>query len=196
MTTYRVYTNQDLAVLLNQGDRDAFKQLYLLYSPRIYKKILQLVKQPAIAEELLQDVFVKIWEKRGYIDAEKSFQSFLYRIAQNLVTDLFRRLALDRKMMESFIAEASDAYIPFDESVETETKQILQQALDTLPEKRKKIYTLIKIEGKTYEEVSHLLGISTSTVNDHVVKATKTLRNYFNSSDAASIALIAIFIIN
>lgn len=195
MTTYRAYTDQDLAVLLNQGDRDAFKQLYLLYSPRIYKKILQLVKQPAIAEELLQDVFVKIWEKRGYIDAEKSFQSFLYRIAQNLVTDLFRRLALDRKMMESFIAEASDTYIPFDESVEIETKQLLQKALNILPAQRKKIYTLIKIEGKTYEEVSNLLGISTSTVNDHVVKATKTLRTYFNANDAATIALIAVFII-
>ncbi len=195
MTTYRAYTDQDLAVLLNQGDRDAFKQLYLIYSPRIYKKILQLVKQPAIAEELLQDVFVKIWEKRGYIDAEKSFQSFLYRIAQNLVTDLFRRLALDRKMMESFIAEASDAYIPFDESAEIETKQLLQKALNILPAQRKKIYTLIKIEGKTYEEVSNLLGISTSTVNDHVVKATKTLRTYFNANDAATIALIAVFII-
>lgn len=196
MVDYSSYTDRQLTGLLQQGDEYAFKQLYLLYSPRIYKKILQLVKQTSVAEELLQDVFVRIWEKKEQIDLEKSFPSFLYRIAHNLVTDLFRRLALDRKMMESFIAESTELYSPFEEDDENESKLILQKALDTLPAQRKKIYVLIKIEGKSYEEVGSLLGISTSTVNDHVVKATKTLKAYFNSNDAATISLIAAFVAN
>ncbi|WP_316791115.1 RNA polymerase sigma factor [Pedobacter frigoris] len=194
MEAYHANTDRELTVQLKQGDRIAFEQLYLIYSPRIYKKILQLVKNVALAEELLQDVFVKIWEKRELIDTEKSFKSFLYRIAQNLVTDLFRRAALDRKMMQTFIAESTELYSPFDEAEESYSKAILEKAMSTLPPQRKRVYTLIKIEGKSYEEVSALLGISVSTVNDHVVKATKTLKGYFNINDATTIALVAAII--
>lgn len=188
----------ELLVKLAEGDENAFEQLYLIYSPRLYKKILQLVKQPAIAEELLQDVFVKIWEKRETLDNQRSFKSFLYTIAKNLVVDLFRRTALDKQMLESFIIENSELHYPFDTmpDQDQETKAIIQKALDTLPPQRKTIYALVKLEGKSYAEVAELLAISTSTVNDHVVKATKSLRDYFDKNNALLVILVSTLLIS
>jgi RNA polymerase sigma-70 factor (family 1) len=193
-----LHNEQDLLVKLAEGDEYAFEQLYLIYSPKIYRKILQLVKQVAVAEEILQDVFVKIWEKREMLDNQKSFKSFLYTIAKNLVVDLFRRAALDRQMLEKFIIENTELYNPFEsiDDSETESKVIIQTALDILPPQRKKIYTLVKLEGKTYDEVAKLLGISISTINDHVVKATKSLKTYFDKNDVLLVALLASLLIS
>jgi len=198
VATKPLYSEQELLVRLAEGDQYAFEQIYLSYSPKIYRKILQLVKQPAIAEELLQDVFVKIWEKRQVLDNEKSFKSYLYTIAKNMVVDLFRRAALDRQMLEKFIIDNTELHYPFEptEDHEAQSKIIIQKALETLPLQRKRIYTLIKLEGKSYEEVAELLGVSTSTINDHVVKATKSLKVYFDENDMALIALLASILIS
>lgn len=194
MLTKPLYNEQELLVKLAEGDEYAFEQLYLIYSPKIYRKILQLVKQTEIAEEILQDVFVKIWEKRETLDNQRSFKSFLYTIAKNLVVDLFRRAALDRQMLEKFIIDHSELYYPFDnlEDPDLESKAILQKALDTLPPQRKKIYTLIKLEGNSYDEVAELMGISTSTINDHVVKATKSIKVYLDQNNSL-ILIICLF---
>lgn len=74
--------------LLNQlksGDQSAFTSIYSMFNRRIYLKVIQLVKEEAIAKDILQNVFMKIWEKRMQIDTDKSFQSFLYKMAINLV---------------------------------------------------------------------------------------------------------------
>ena len=193
-----LYNEQELLVKLAEGDEYAFEQLYLTYSPKIYSKILQLVKQTEVAEEILQDVFVKIWEKRETLDNQKSFKSFLYTIAKNLVVDLFRRAALDRQMLEKFIIDHTELYYPLDnlDDPGSESKAILQKALDTLPPQRKKIYTLIKLEGNSYHEVAELMGISTSTINDHVVKATKSLKAHFDKNDVLLVALLATLLIS
>ena len=197
MLVQPLYNEQELLAKLAEGDENAFEILYLTYSPKIYSKILQLVKQVSIAEEILQDVFLKIWEKRETLDNQKSFRSFLYTIAKNLVVDLFRRAALDRQMLEQFIVENTALYDPFDNnSSDLESKTIVQKALDTLSPQRKKIYTLIKLEGKSYDEVAELLNISTSTINDHVVKATKAMRSYFEQNDVILVALLASLLIS
>ncbi|WP_029278347.1 RNA polymerase sigma factor [Pedobacter borealis] len=198
MLPRHLHNEQELLVKLGEGDEYAFEQLYLIYSPKIYRKILQLVKNTALAEELLQDVFVKIWEKRETLNNQKSFKSYLYTIAKNMVVDLFRKAALDRQMLEKFIVENTEFYYPFEhlEDMDVKSKLIVQRALDTLPPQRKRIYTLIKLEGKSYEEVAELLSISTSTINDHVVKATKSLRCYFDENNIALVALLASILIS
>ncbi len=198
MAVKPLYNEQELLSRLAEGDQYAFEQLYLSYGPKIYRKILQLVKQTAIAEELLQDVFVKIWEKRKALDNRKSFKSYLYTIAKNLVVDLFRKAALDRQMLEKFIIDNTELHYPFEpvEDHGAQSNTIIQKALETLSPRRKHIYTLIKLEGKSYEEVAELLGISTSTINDHVVKATKSLKAYFDENDMILIALLASILIS
>ena len=183
---------KELLSSLQLGNEDAFEQLYRIYSLQIFRKILSLVKEEEIAEELLQDVFLRIWEKRESIDPEKSFRSYLYCIAQNLVTDLFRRAAYDRKLLDHLVVATTELYNPIEDRLDLiDGETVLQQALNSLSPQRRKIYMLSKIDGKSYKEISSLLGISTSTINDHVVKGTKSLKMYLASNEIAVIIFTA-----
>ena len=88
---------------LKHDSEQAFTQLYDLFSKQLYRNILRLVKDKDIAEELLQDLFLKIWSNRHKIDPEKSFKSFLYKVAENLVYGHYRKVAQDERLIASLI---------------------------------------------------------------------------------------------
>lgn len=168
-----------LASRLKTGDREAFTELYAAYSKRLYLNLVKLVKSESIAEEILQDIFVIIWEKRYEIDIRLSFQSYLFRIGENKVTDFFRKARRDKNLFAQVKRIASEQYSHIEEELlSRENSEFLKKAIDTLPPQRKQIFELCKLHGKSYNEVSILLGISTSTINDHIVKATKSIREF------------------
>jgi len=186
--------NENLKLLilqLQQGSDQAFTLLYDKYSKQLYRNILRLTKDENIAEELLQDLFLKIWESRENINPEKSFKSFLYKVAENLVYAHFRKIAKDNRL----IAKLVIAYVDVDINAEDviiskENQNLLNKAIENLPPQRKQVYMLCKLEGKTYEEVSNELGISTSTIRNQIVKANKAVRQYFISNQDIAIIVI------
>jgi RNA polymerase sigma-70 factor (ECF subfamily) len=164
---------------LQKGDEQAFKELYRLYSPRLYGNLIKLVKNEAIARELLQDVFVRVWKHRHDIDPKQSFRAYCFRIAENLVTDFFRKAACDRKLTEYLMRAASDHDLSTEEHIDfRESRDLLHRAMCLLPPQRRQVFELCKMEGRSYAEVSQLLGISTSTISDHIVKATRAIKKY------------------
>lgn len=168
---------KDLVALLNEGNETAFEELYHFYSRRLFGYLIKLVKSETFAAELLQDTFVKIWNNRQKIDPGQSFRSYLFRISENLVYDFFRKAARDKKLQAVLINNTYDKYRHVEETLcRKEDVQLLQNAIDTLPSKRRQVFQLVKMEELSYEEVSELLHVSVSTVNDHVVKATKSIR--------------------
>lgn len=177
---YLTLTEKELVLLLKNGDKLAYGQLYHNYRARLYNNIFKMTKRDDDAEELLQELFVKIWVGRQNLDPDKSFKAYLFRIAENLVYDFFRKAALNRKLENHLVLAASnntnsiERYIYFKES-----NMLFNQAVENLPPRRKQIYKLCKIEGKSYEEVSRSLGISISTVNEHIVKASRAVRKFF-----------------
>ncbi len=176
---------------LAEGDAPAFTALYERYSLKLYTNILRLVKSEDTAKEILQDLFLKIWELRGQIDPEKSFKSFLYKIAGNLVYDHFRKVSRDKKLSDSLLYMLEEAYSHSEESViYNESLELLNAAIGQLPEMRKKVYVLGKIEGKSYEEISAQLGISHSTISDHIVKANRFIKTYLTTRTDVALSLI------
>jgi len=166
-----------LITILNKGDDASFEALYRLYSKRLFGYLIRLVKSESIAADLLQDAFIKIWNNRQNIDPEKSFRSYLFRITENLVYDFFRKAARDKKLQAAIIESYDDSYNHVEESFcVAEVDHKLKEVIKLLPAKRRQVFQLIKIEERSYEEVSELLHISVSTINDHVVKATKSVR--------------------
>lgn len=186
---------RELLILLNQGSEPAFAELYKLYSVRILKKLILLLKDEAIAMDVLQDVFMKIWEKRDTLDPEKSFAAFLFQIAENRVTDLFRRAKTNQKLLDHIIHASTELYFQTDDFVNgKESSKVLQQVIDKLPARRKEIFLLCKMEGKSYEEVAQMLQISTGTVNDHMVKALRHIREQLSNHDVVLLTLISSFL--
>jgi len=188
---------KSLLIKLRSGDQHSFEWLYHQHKARLYGNILRLVKSEDIAEEILQDVFLRIWEKRHLIDPDKSIGSYLFRIARNLVIDFYRKAAVDKELQSNLIAAASELYSHVEDVIYfKESNEIIQKAIESLPPQRRQIFILCKLEGKTYQEVSEILGISASTVNDHIVKATKKVKEHlFRSSDIAFALIVGALLI-
>jgi RNA polymerase sigma-70 factor (family 1) len=185
----------DLVTRLNDSDEDAFEQLYQLYSGRLFGYLIKLIKSELFAQELLQDTFIKLWNNREKINTDKSFRSYLFRIAENNVYDFFRKAARDKKLQAAIIKSACRHYQHVEENLLTkENEQILQDAINLLPPKRRQIFQLIKIEERSYDEVSTLLNISVSTINDHIVKATKSIREALKQYHIAELGMILLFL--
>ncbi|MEO6521010.1 MAG: sigma-70 family RNA polymerase sigma factor [Mucilaginibacter sp.] len=176
---------------LRQGSEVAFTFLYDKYSKQLHGNICRLVKDEEIAQELLQDLFMTIWKDREKLNPEKSFKSYLYKVAENLVYAYFRQIAKNKRLIDKLILSA----VEFDSNAEDimivkENHDLLKKAIENLSPQRKQIYTLCKLEGKSYEEVSKELSISTSTIRDHIVKANKTVKQYFYSNQNLALMII------
>ncbi len=181
----------DLVKRLNEGDEAAFEELYYLYSSRLLGFLTKLVKSDNFAAEIVQDTFIKIWNNHLKIDPNKSFHSYMFRIAENLVYDFFRKAARDKKLEKVLINHACNDYQHVEEKInKEEINLLLRKAIDTLPPRRREIFQLVKMEERSYEEVSKLLHISTSTINDHVVKATKAIREKLERFHLTAISIL------
>ena len=167
---------------LIEGSEYAFEEIYKFYSPGLFGRLLKLVKIEAQAQEILQDVFLKIWEQRKSIDPEKSFRSFLSKIAENQVYDFFLKVARDENLQSQLIvlATANHAIIESFMSGE-ENLAILQNAIADLHPQQQQVFRLCRLEGKSYKEVSGMLGISVSTISDQIEKATMVIREHIAS---------------
>lgn len=173
---------KELLSQVREGDVKAFEHIYNSYSPRLYGSIFKIVKSAGVTEELLQDTFQRIWEHRKTIDVSRSFKSYVFTIARNLVYDYFSKTSREKLLERYLQTKAQSTPTGFrHELEERESERLLEKAVHQLPPQRKLVYTLCKIEGRNYEDVSKTLGISVSTVSDHIVKATKSIKAYYLS---------------
>lgn len=172
------FTESELLMDVKLGSRCAFEQLYNLHRSVIYNNLKKLIRDEFTAKEILQDVFMRIWERRTELEPEKSFRAYLFRIARNMVMDYYRKVKTEKKLIDNlqvFASEMSDQSM--ESMISRDEEDLLMGAIDTLSPQRKRIFILCKLEGKSYEEVSRMLGVSSSTISDHIVKATKSIRD-------------------
>ncbi len=181
---------------LKQGSTAAFTQLFRKYSGPMYFNVLKMVKDEQISEEIVQDIFARIWQKRESIEIEQSFASYIYRIGQNMVIDFYRKLKRDRNLYAHFKAVATENYSHIEEELHgKEYESFLNKAIDTLPPQQKKVYQLCKIEGRTYKEAAIHLGISPFTVKEHFSKAKSSIQKFINKKMDTALGLMFIAII-
>lgn len=189
------YSEKELLLLFQNGNEAAFTAIYNLYSRQLFHKIFRMVNDEDTAKELLQDLFMKIWEIRQQVDPEKSFKSYLYTIGVNLVYDHFRKAAKGKRLASNLLAMAIDRYTHIEESlISKDNMDLIKNAVDKLSPQRKKVFILCKLEGKSYEEVSKELHISTSTIHDHMVKANYVIRNYLHNHPDLAVYSLAVVI--
>lgn len=190
LKTISITSEEDLLQKLRRGDREAFKELYDLYHRRLTLKLVYLLKSEELAQDVLQDIFVKIWEIRASIDPKGNFGGLLYKMAVNLAKNVFRKSIYDQLMRNEFAK--NDSYSPFEDSDEaSNAKTILNIALDRLTPRQREVYCLHKIEGLSYREISKLLGISDSAINHHLQQANKQLKEILKTDRVLIMLLIS-----
>jgi RNA polymerase sigma factor (sigma-70 family) len=182
---------KSLLLQLKNGDERAFEILYNNYKFRIAGNLFKLLKSDDLVKEITQELFFKIWEVRAHIDQEKSFKSYLFRIAENLVRDYFRKVAKDRRLLAKIVASSSELYLHIEEDMlSKEDAQKLQEAINLMPPQRKMVFTLCKLEGKSYREVEEIMGINAKTISSHMLQANRFLRTRFRDSSALTISVV------
>jgi len=179
MSKIRLIDNEQLLQALKAGSMAAFNKIYLDYSPLLYKHLLKFLKSPELVEEVLQEVFIKVWNLREQIDPEKGFKTFLYTISSNLAINIIRKINRDKALQKEVWASSISYYLETEEKLlNKERQEIINLAISTLTPKRREILLFCKVEGKSYKEVAELLGISVSTVINQLVNAIQDVRNF------------------
>ncbi|MBN9381779.1 MAG: RNA polymerase sigma-70 factor [Chitinophagaceae bacterium] len=174
----------DLLVLVANGDEKAFATLFHHYRPKIYSYAFHLFRNIGLADELVQEVFLKVWLSRDKLPHILKFESWVFIIARNQVFDTLKHLAREaaaRKQMAHFLDPEAD--LVEDHVLTKENEARLQHALNHLSPQQKLIFTLSRQEGMKHEEIASQLNISRNTVKTHLVHALKTLKDilYFHS---------------
>ncbi|GGC15742.1 MULTISPECIES: RNA polymerase sigma factor [Dyadobacter] len=184
----------DLLHGLREGDEAAFAAIYQLCAPALYRRLLRLLKDVAITEEILQDVFLKLWEHRRRIEPARGFRTYLYRMADNRAIDAFRKISRDKNLQQELWASDIGSYVQEDELFNTKDDyQLVADAIDQLSPKRRQVLILCKLEDKSYREVADLMGISVSTVSNQLVKAIKEIKSYVNRSAGNHSSAVVLF---
>jgi RNA polymerase sigma-70 factor (ECF subfamily) len=187
------YNEPALLRELQQGNKDAFLQLYDHYYPAIYRYINKFVKLPELTEDLLQEVFLKIWTIRHRIDPGQSFQAYLYRISRNQTYKTLKKIAADNELRLQVMLQFQHSVKDADNKAQwAQYQSILRSAIEQLPPQRQKIFKLCREEGKTYKEVSFELNISPNTVKEHMVLATRSIRDYLYRYGDITLVLLLI----
>jgi len=168
-----------LLMQLRAGHVGAFTQLYWTYSEKLYANIFKMVKDKQTTEEILQDIFTNIWQKRETLEFNQGLGPYLYRMSQNKVIDFYRKIKRDKELLRKFKSRATEYYEQQLETIEyRESTRLLQRALELLSPQQRNVYQLCKIDGLSYKEAARQLGISTYTVKEYLSTASKAVRNY------------------
>lgn len=176
--------NKELIKLLKRGDMKAFDAIYHQYCSKLYNFVLRYLKQKEDAEGIVQEVFIKIWEKRENIDLYSSFDSFLFTIAYNSTISLLRKRMTEIKSREFLKSKQSinNAVSVIDELQYKDLKHKVDNILNTLTPRQKEIYKLSREEGLSHKEISEKLQISENTVKNHLVAVLKVFKeNLYNN---------------
>lgn len=191
MSLEPLYTERELLRLVAEGDKNAFTQLYNNYRNKIYSIAFELTESTTVAEEIVQDTFLKIWVKRGSLPEVEHFRAYLFTITRNYVFTALKRIARKETIEVSAIQDAPlYDHDTEDRVLNNEYTRILQAAIDRLPEQQKQVYNLIKKEGLKREEAAAALHLSPETVKTHLAQAMRSIRTYCLARLDISIALI------
>jgi len=197
MKDLKNHTDEALVVLLNNDDQKAFLEIYDRYKNELARHLVRLLRSYELAEEVLQDVFMMLWEKRHDMDASRSVPAYLYRSAINRTKNVFRKIANDNRLREEFLRRftASGKNVVEEWIENKEVGQALYALLDRLPPQQKKVYVLCKLDGLSYKEVSEQLKISITTVNSHIRNANLFLKSELKNQSELSGFLYAALIL-
>jgi RNA polymerase sigma-70 factor (family 1) len=183
------YSTEELFAQIAQGDEAAFTYVFTHYSKRIYPYLLKKVQSEAIAREMVQDIFLRLWLFREKLNMALNPESYLFNIAANILQDYYRKQGRELKMKSAW-GKKEEAVQEVESGVwQSETRKLLHEAVEQLPAERRRAYRL-RMEGFSYDEIAGNLGISVHTVRNQLASATRTLKDILRSKGLS--ALIAI----
>lgn len=180
MYNERINNEKELLALISVGDESAFRDLFTFYQPRLYTAALRMTGDSALAKDIYQDIFVKVWLNRASLASMENFPGWLFTVARNQIFDSLKRAAKKKAVPLDLTAESSaDASADPEHLLQgREFSQVLQSAIRQLPEKQRETYQLIRQEGLSRNEVAEKMNISPETVKSNLELAQRKIRAF------------------
>lgn len=164
--------------LLHSGDESAFARIVKAYGNPLYRFAYIRTQSPEVAEDIVQTVFIKLWENRKTLEPSGSLKAYLYRSTANAVIDVIRRRHAGARVIHNIRQVSADKYSRNDavDKIELEElESMVRSVISNLPPRTREIYHLRKEQELSYEEISEILGITIPVIQNQVSKAVKAL---------------------
>jgi RNA polymerase sigma-70 factor, ECF subfamily len=184
-----------LGLRIKLGDGQAFELLFRKYYLCLCVFANKFLNDPEESREIVQEVFMKIWEGRDDIDPEDSLKSYLFKITQNLSLNRLRKKKVESKYVEIYkLVYIDHNELSSHESLlAMELEDTITTAINNIPPKCRRVFELSRMEGLRYSEIAELLNISVKTVEAHMSKALNILR--FELKDYLEILILILFLV-
>jgi RNA polymerase sigma-70 factor (family 1) len=191
MQTEKKYEESTLLSLLAQNSEYAFQLVFDRYRNNIYKVAMMYVKSPVIAEEIVQDVFLKLWFQRKPLTEIRSLESWFFTLTKNLTLNCMKKIAHEWTAREKWITQNNLSENNADDKIlNAEYQQLFQQAIAHLSPQQQQVYKMAKEQGLSYDDISRQLSISPLTVKTHMARALASMRLFLQQNGDLSILLI------
>lgn len=188
------YTERELLLQVAEGSTIAFQHLFDLYRNKIYSLGMYLTRSEFLAEEIVQDVFMKVWENREQLAGIQYFNAWLRTVAKNTCCNYLRTMALEKLAMNQLAANtATETASSENEVIARQYEQIIDAAIQQLPAQQKKVYLLSRKAFKKQEEIAHELNISVYTVKEYMKLAQRSIRRYLENRTELVVLTAVVF---
>lgn len=179
MPVLQPYEDATLLLLLSEDSEYAFQLLFERYHNRIYKVAMLYVKAPALADDIVQDVFLKIWFQRRSLPEIRSFDSWIFILTRNLTINCLKKLAYEWKARSHWTHEQDIPQEGADLRLQhSQVAGLLQQAIGELSGQQQKIYRMAREQQLSYEAIADRLSLSPLTVKTHMARALASIRSF------------------
>ena len=177
MQTIRGILEKDLIVRLQRGDQTAFELLFHFYYPGLVMYAMQFTADEADAEEIVQDFFVRVWERHQQLTPCDSLKSYFFSSVKNGSLDFLKHQKIEKQYISEMI-ELSGHHLAYDPDlyINSDLQEKLKKGIALLPEKCREIFVMSRIRGLKNEEIAAELNVSKRTVETQISKALKVLR--------------------
>lgn len=172
-----LHTDQELLIKISEKDQYAFRIVYDKYCPHLYNYVLKLLKSKQLAEEVIQEIFLRFWKLGDDLITIQNIESYLVILARNKSHDMLRRNKLrDFAALEQAEMQADQDYSTERLVALNDVRRTIGLAINKLPAQQRLVYQLCQIEGFKYEEAAQKLNLSTDTVRSYMKLALRNLR--------------------
>jgi RNA polymerase sigma-70 factor (ECF subfamily) len=186
----------ELVERLQKGEKQAFDLIYEKYSGKLFSFGMKYLHSTAEAEELVQSVFLKLWENSKNLKKELSFKSFLFTMAYHEICKIFRRRSYGKKFIDDTLYEDSQSSNEIENNIHF--KHVLEQVLrivDKLPKNKRTVFLKSWMEGKSTKEISVEVGLSPGTVDNYVSESLKFIRTQLDNKSMLVILLLSMLLL-
>lgn len=181
MTFFKTYREKVLLERIASGDEHAFARLFEKYRDKVYTLGMSLTRSEFLAEEITQEVFLKLWLHKDQLHEVRHFNAYLRTMARNAAFNYLKRIAHERMVLQKIMKDSPAGEFTTDNTVMFNAYQrLLDQAISKLSPQVKKVYLLCRYEGLKQKEIAAMLNLSHYTVKDYMKKALSDIRQYLD----------------